>query len=156
MNFSWNVTFAKPASQENPNTYETQLFTSDHIIYDIAGCLHNLAAQQDRPFFFYGPRRLVPPKVLIVRANFLQLAPPMTRQTPNRERGNCGKEMSGRQIASSTLFEGVFNMSQICDMGPTVFISFRRKACWGFFRPEKSDGFGRVRTRELGYQRPAC
>jgi hypothetical protein len=25
-----------------------------------------------------------------------------------------------------------------------------------FFRPEKSDGFGRVRTRELGYQRPAC
>jgi hypothetical protein len=23
-----------------------------------------------------------------------------------------------------------------------------------FFRPEKSDGFGRVRTRELGYQRP--
>jgi hypothetical protein len=24
-----------------------------------------------------------------------------------------------------------------------------------FFRPEKSDGFGRFRTRELGYQRPA-
>ena len=24
-----------------------------------------------------------------------------------------------------------------------------------FFRPEKSDGFGRVWTRELGYQRPA-
>ena len=22
--------------------------------------------------------------------------------------------------------------------------------------PEKSNGFGRVRTRELGYQRPAC
>jgi hypothetical protein len=25
-----------------------------------------------------------------------------------------------------------------------------------FFRPEKSDGFGRVRTREFGSQRPAC
>jgi hypothetical protein len=24
------------------------------------------------------------------------------------------------------------------------------------FSPEKSDGFGRVRTRDLGYQRPAC
>ena len=32
----------------------------------------------------------------------------------------------------------------------------RRKACWGFFRPENSDGFGRVWTHELGYQRPAC
>ena len=26
MNFSWNVTFAKPASQENLYTYENQLF----------------------------------------------------------------------------------------------------------------------------------
>jgi hypothetical protein len=25
-----------------------------------------------------------------------------------------------------------------------------------FFRPEKSDGFSRVRTRELEYQRPTC
>jgi hypothetical protein len=35
---------------------------------------------------------------------------------------------------------------RICDMGPTALLSFRRKACWGFFRPW---------TRELGYQRPA-
>jgi len=27
---------------------------------------------------------------------------------------------------------------QICDMGPTALLPFRRKACWGFFRPEKS------------------
>ena len=41
-------------------------------------------------------------------------------------------------------------------MGQTALLSFRRKACWGFFfRPEKSGGFGRVWTRELGYQRPA-
>jgi len=30
-----------------------------------------------------------------------------------------------------------------------------RKECWGFFSLEKSDGFGRVWTRELGSQRPA-
>jgi hypothetical protein len=30
-----------------------------------------------------------------------------------------------------------------------------RKACCGFFQQEKSDGFGRERTRDLEYQRPA-
>ena len=39
-------------------------------------------------------------------------------------------------------------------MGPTALLPLRRKACWGFFRPEKSNGFCRVWTRELGYQRP--
>jgi hypothetical protein len=38
-------------------------------------------------------------------------------------------------------------------MGPAVLLPFGRKARWRFFRPEKSDGFGRVWTRELGYQR---
>jgi hypothetical protein len=27
---------------------------------------------------------------------------------------------------------------------------------WIFFQYEKSDGFGRERTRDLGYQRPEC
>ena len=40
-------------------------------------------------------------------------------------------------------------------MGQTALLPLRRKADWGFFRPEKSNGFGRVWTRELGYQRPA-
>jgi hypothetical protein len=44
-------------------------------------------------------------------------------------------------------------MPQICDMGQTALLPFRRKACWGFFRPKKI--LGRVWTRELGYQRPA-
>jgi hypothetical protein len=35
-------------------------------------------------------------------------------------------------------------MPQICDMGQTALLPFRRKACWGFFRPKKSDGLGRV------------
>ena len=29
-------------------------------------------------------------------------------------------------------------MPQICDMGPTALLPLRRKARWGFFRPEKS------------------
>jgi hypothetical protein len=43
--------------------------------------------------------------------------------------------------------EGVFYMSQICDMGPTALPPLQRNACWGSFRPEISDGFDRVRTR---------
>jgi hypothetical protein len=30
---------------------------------------------------------------------------------------------------------GIFYMPQICHMGPTALLPFRRKACWGFFRP---------------------
>jgi hypothetical protein len=48
---------------------------------------------------------------------------------------------------------GNFYMPQSCDMGPTALLPLRRKTRWGVLRPEKSDG--RVRTRELGYQRPA-
>jgi hypothetical protein len=40
-------------------------------------------------------------------------------------------------------------------MGLTVIVPCRWKARWGFFRPENSEGFGRVWTRELRYQRPA-
>ena len=29
-------------------------------------------------------------------------------------------------------------MPKVCDMGPTALLPFWRKACWGFFRPEKS------------------
>jgi hypothetical protein len=32
---------------------------------------------------------------------------------------------------------GFFNMPQICDMRQTALLPFRRKACWGFFRPKK-------------------
>jgi hypothetical protein len=41
-------------------------------------------------------------------------------------------------------------------MGQIIFLPLRRKAYCGFFQLEKSDGFGRERTRDLGYQRPAC
>jgi hypothetical protein len=39
------------------------------------------------------------------------------------------------QMPTSTVHLGFFYMPQICDMGPTALLPFRRKACWGFFRP---------------------
>jgi hypothetical protein len=56
--------------------------------------------------------------------------------------------------STSTEFVGFFYMPQSYDMEPIALFSLRRKVCWGFFRPEKSDGFGRVLNRELGYQKP--
>jgi hypothetical protein len=38
-------------------------------------------------------------------------------------------------------------------MEPTVLLPLRKKVWWGFFRPKKSDGFGQVWNRILGYQR---
>jgi hypothetical protein len=38
-------------------------------------------------------------------------------------------------------------MPQIYDNGPPALLPLRRKACWGFFRPEKSDGFANLGTR---------
>jgi hypothetical protein len=40
-------------------------------------------------------------------------------------------------------------MPQICDMGQTALLPLRKGMLW-IFSPEKSDGFGRVRIRELG------
>jgi hypothetical protein len=39
-------------------------------------------------------------------------------------------------ITTSTLIVVFFYMPQSCDMGPTALLPFRRKACWGFFRPK--------------------
>jgi hypothetical protein len=38
-------------------------------------------------------------------------------------------------------------MPQICDMGPTAFTSPPKEGMLWIFSTEKSDGFGRVRTR---------
>jgi hypothetical protein len=40
--------------------------------------------------------------------------------------------------------------------GANGFSSFPKEGMLRIFLPEKSDGFGRERTRNLGYQRPAC
>ena len=52
----------------------------------------------------------------------------------------CGRELTGN-FASDCDFHvnsGIFYMPQIYDTGPTALLPFLRKACWGFFRPEKS------------------
>jgi hypothetical protein len=64
-----------------------------------------------------------------------------------------------RNLANKSVIFGrtrFFYMPQSWDMGQIILLPLRRKACYGFFQPEKSDGFGRKRTRDLGYQRPAC
>jgi len=64
----------------------------------------------------------------------------MTREIPVAKGGSVWGELTGN-LAWDCDFHvnsGIFYMPQICDMGPTVLLPFRRKACWGFFRPERS------------------
>jgi hypothetical protein len=66
-------------------------------------------------------------------------------ETSSRERGNFGREMTGkfcRQIASSTPFEGIFYMPQICDMGPTALLPVRRKDFFALKNPTASASAG--------------
>jgi hypothetical protein len=77
-----------------------------------------------------------------------------TWETAVSEGRNYGRKIADkfcRHLMSSTSNEGFFYMPQICDMEPTALLPLRRKASWGFFRPEKSDGFGRVWTRDLDH-----
>jgi hypothetical protein len=106
-------------------------------------------------FFYWAPAASAPRSTaacrLIVRARLWKfpLVPPGAPSCLQlcKDTGN-GREMSGEfchQIAHSMLFEGIFYMPHICDMGLTALLP-----------PEKSNSFSQVRTRELGYQRPAC
>jgi hypothetical protein len=56
---------------------------------------------------------------------------PINASAPSNERWNCGREFSG-DFAEMTPFLrdlGIFYMPQICDMGQTALLPFRRKAC---------------------------
>ena len=59
---------------------------------------------------------------------------------PSSERWNCADENIPVILPEWRLsrHSGVFYMPQIYDMRPTALLPLRRKACWGFFRPEKS------------------
>jgi len=72
---------------------------------------------------------------------------------PSGGRWNCGRECCPLILPKWRLPRhlGIFYMPQIYDMGPTALLPLRRKACWGFFRPHKSDGFGQVWTHKLGF-----
>ena len=59
---------------------------------------------------------------------------------PSSERWNCVGENVPVILPKWRLprHSGIFYMPQIYDMGLTALLPLRRKACWGFFRPEKS------------------
>ena len=91
--------------------------------------------------------------------SFLLAPPGVYTRDPSSERKNYLGEKWPLIWTKSCDFHtytfGFFYMPQICATGQMALLPFWRKACWGFFRPEKSDGFGQAWTRELGYQRPA-
>jgi hypothetical protein len=47
-------------------------------------------------------------------------------------------------------------MPQSWDMGHIIFLPLKEGILWIFQMPKKSNGFGRVWTRELGFQWPVC
>ena len=96
-----------------------------------------------------GSRRLMPPDALQPRAYctnpglylFLLEPPGVSTRDPSNERRNylCGKWpviwTEGCDFHAYTF--GFFYMPQICDMGQTALLPFRKETCWGFFIPEK-------------------
>ena len=76
-------------------------------------------------------------------SHFRHQVPPHPYDTtdPSSERWNCGRESWPIILPKCRLPRyvlGIFYMPQICDTGLTALLPLRRKACWGFFRPEKS------------------
>jgi hypothetical protein len=61
---------------------------------------------------------------------------PINASTPSSERWNCGRDKSGNFTEMTQFLRhlGIFYMPQICNMGQTALLPFRRKACWGIFR----------------------
>ena len=85
---------------------------------------------------------LVPPRDFR-RSHFRCQAPPRLYDVrdPSSKRWNCGQECWPVILPKCWLplyILGIFYMPQICDMGLTALLHLQRKACWGFFRPEKS------------------
>ena len=88
-----------------------------------------------------------------------------TSETTRAEGGTMGEKLPWilPKVATSTSLLGSFTCRKFTiysvvaeAVGPTDgFTSPRKKGALRIFSPEKSDGFGRVWTRELGYQRPA-
>jgi hypothetical protein len=69
----------------------------------------------------------------------LASAPTDASRTLAAEVGTLWVENEDRQFSLKRRLPryilGIFYMPQICDMGPTALLPFRRKACWGFSRP---------------------
>jgi hypothetical protein len=56
---------------------------------------------------------------------------PINTSAPSSERWNYGREWSGdfAEMTHCLHHLGIFYMPQICDMGQTALLPFRRKAC---------------------------
>ena len=117
------------------------------ILFAVLWCCSDCAC------YVVGSRQLMPPDALQPKAyctntglqSFLLALPGVSTRDPSSERRNyLGEKWLVISTESCDFHFRVFYMPQICDMGQTALLPFRRKACWGFFRPEKSDGFGRV------------
>jgi hypothetical protein len=59
-------------------------------------------------------------------------------------------------MATSTSLYGSFTCHKSATWDWRLYFPSEGRHDEDFFRPEKSDGFGRVLTRDLGYQKPAC
>jgi hypothetical protein len=92
-------------------------------------------------------------------SNFLHKRPPASETTlanPASEGGTMGEKWRRilPKVATSTSLLGSFTRRN-ARPGPDCFPSPPNEGVLRTFSPEKSDGFGRVWTRELEYQRPA-
>jgi hypothetical protein len=76
-------------------------------------------------------------------------------ETSTSEGGNYSPQFC-QQICNLQESTRVFYMPQSWDMGRIILLPHRRKAYWGFFGCPKNPKFGRVWTRELGFQWPVC
>jgi hypothetical protein len=70
--------------------------------------------------------------------------------------GICERQETGNFAENGDFHAivGIFNMPKILDIGPTDLLPPEGRHTDGPY-PEKSNGSGRVRVRDLGYQRLA-
>jgi hypothetical protein len=96
---------------------------------------------------------------ILERSNFRHKRPPEPEATlanPAAEGGTMGEKWPRilPKVTTSTSLWGSFTCRK-ARHGTDGFTSPPKEGVLSIFSPEKSDGFGRVSTREIGYLRPA-
>ena len=102
--------------------------------------------------------RYVPPAFR--HSNIRRQVPPRLHDAidSSNERWNYGREYYPANLAENDDFHailGSFTIPQITTWDRRLYFLSEGRRAEDLFRPEKSDGFGRDWTRELGYQWPA-
>jgi hypothetical protein len=130
----------------------------------VSACSTIVEHSQQEGFTEYRCQRHVKPPTWkrtrdLERSNFRHKRPPAPEATPANSAAEGGN-MSNKwprilpKVATSTSLLGSFTCRK-ARHGTDGLISPPKEGVLRIFSPEKSDGFGRVWTRELGYQRPA-